>query len=247
MSSSTECKLNHDNFCFICGVYLFGTKGRNIDSPSLASAYKERFKCEVKDRNKNWSPSTSCVNCSRRLIDKTKPIKFASAMIWKVPENHPTDCFFCNTLIPAGANKKKATAVLYANVKSVKKPTIESQIGEVESSSENEPEDSSHMSVESSAEAFSDASDIIPTTSEESPTHLSDDLQSEISPSIQSSHDQYQPGKYYEEQILPPPSKRIQQLTQPVLNDLVRDLNLTKYHSELITSRFQDLGIGKGK
>lgn len=63
MSSIQEkCKLDHKEFCFVCGLWFFSEQRRSITAKKFIDAYKERFNRDVNDRNVQWSPNVSCNN-----------------------------------------------------------------------------------------------------------------------------------------------------------------------------------------
>lgn len=114
-SNNEECNKSHNDFCFVCGSWLPSDEKHNIYSQKFTKAFENHFKLNVFDRNVQWSPSFSCNNCYRRLLDKVRPLKFFKPVIWIAPSDHPHDCYFCNTEVPTGINKYKRKLIKYPN------------------------------------------------------------------------------------------------------------------------------------
>lgn len=62
-----------------------------------------------------------------------------------------------------------------------------------------------------------------------------------------SSGSEFQAPRHFSTLQPPKPIKENIELTQERMNDLVRDMNLTKENAELLASRLKDFGIGDGK
>lgn len=62
-----------------------------------------------------------------------------------------------------------------------------------------------------------------------------------------SSGSEFQAPRHYSDLQPPKPTRKNIELTQERMNDLVRDMNLTKENAEFLASRFKDFGIGDGK
>ena len=62
-------------------------------------AYFLDFGCKVEDQDKKWAPHVSCTMClSKRnawVIRKRRCLPFGMPVVWNVPRNHNTDCYFC--------------------------------------------------------------------------------------------------------------------------------------------------------
>lgn len=130
MSSEINCIKNHDDFCFVCGNFIFMQKNRpdqkavktySVDGPKFVEAYKNHFNRDPLERNVEWSPKVVCPTCYSKLTVRTSRINIESPMEWLVPEDHPNDCYFCKTIVPLGTNKRKMDQITYADVPSVKR------------------------------------------------------------------------------------------------------------------------------
>jgi len=121
-----KCVNNPDNFCYIYGEVTFASREFSI-TPTIKKAYFLYFGCKVGDQNKKWAPHVCCTTCSSklnaRLNGKGRCMPFGVPMVWKVPSNHSTDCYFC--MVPPIQNcistRKKSTFV-YPNIPSAIRP-----------------------------------------------------------------------------------------------------------------------------
>lgn len=303
MSSTIKCAHDHDDFCFVCGRRIFATatKGRNkrrtyfVSGEKFRAIYKTQFNFDPKDRDERWSPKVACSSCYSQFTNETRTTNILTPMNWMVPTNHPTDCYFCQTVVPAGINRKRQGEIIYANVSSVKKPkyipgvdasetlTIydedasdpgdfqmedfdEDEIGEPSGSTERRGgpnPDEEPMSIDtgdpnapSTSGAFRAQRPVSPATSYMSATSgnggnggktpimpgLSTSATPFPSPSSGSS---FQVPKHFSFLRPPKPPKKID-LSQARLNDIVRDMDLTKDSAEMLGSRLRDMGLGEG-
>lgn len=62
-----------------------------------------------------------------------------------------------------------------------------------------------------------------------------------------SSGSEFHAPRHYSDLQPPKAMKNVIELTQERMNDIVRDMNLTKENAEFLASRFKDLGLGDGK
>lgn len=88
----------------------------------------------------NWMPKSCCQFCYRTLIDNSSPTDYherdcmaivasmVSPMVWKMPLDHPFDCYFCQVIRYAGHNLYHPQLVYYPSVPSVVK-SVYNQFG----------------------------------------------------------------------------------------------------------------------
>src|SRR5258705_1433865 len=90
-----------ETFCYVCGEFTLVAQ-RKPFTPLLRKAYLY-FGCKVGDDDKGWAPPICCNCCARTLTGwlkgTHKAMPFAVPMIWREPQNHVTDCYFCMTAI----------------------------------------------------------------------------------------------------------------------------------------------------
>lgn len=198
-----SCKYNPDKFCYICGVYIFDKTGHPL-SDHVKYAYSLYFNCTVENQDEQWCPHVCCGNCKKILSswinNKKVYFSFSTPMQWREPRSHKRDCYFCCTIVPVGANKRKKNAVEYADVRSVTKPIPRNS----KSALPTPPIFRSPTSIASSSTLDMSSSTTNTTTSG------SDFIPEGAEPHL---------------------------VTQAELNDLVRDLELSKDKSELLGSR----------
>ena len=91
---SQKCINNPDNFCYICGEVTFASRKCSF-TPTIKKAYFLDFG----SKDKKWAPHMCCTACSSKLNawvnGKGCCMLLGVPMVWKVPSNHSTDCYFC--------------------------------------------------------------------------------------------------------------------------------------------------------
>ena len=123
--SSRRCINPKDTFCYVCGLFTDKRHRKSITS-QLKKAYEFYFDSKV-DIGKSWAPSMFCSICANTLSGWLRksithsPMPFGMPMIWREPNNHVEDCYFCLTKV-LGFNFKTRKAVTYPNINSVSKP-----------------------------------------------------------------------------------------------------------------------------
>ncbi|GFV38225.1 uncharacterized protein TNCV_4792111 [Trichonephila clavipes] len=143
MSSSRRCcVLNPNCFCSICGEYVFA-KYRKPISDFVKTAYHQYFKIKLCNQDKTWVPHIVCQKCvvCLRLCSSGKrdAVMFETPMIWREPQNHHDDCYFCvvkiNGINPGNRNKWP-----YPNLSSSQRPQLKSrEVQPSTSKSSNDP------------------------------------------------------------------------------------------------------------
>lgn len=202
MNMSRRSCVNHpDNFCYVCGRYTKKEQQRSVSTAvKMKAAYFHYFGCKVGDQDKSWAPHICCTSChsalTQWLAGKRASIPFAVPMIWREPQNHHDDCYFCCTSI-AGFNRKNKGNIRYADCASAQKPVPHDTENPVPSC----PAD--HNIIVSSCEEDDDDNTFELDAQEQKP-HL---------------------------------------LNQGDLNDLVRDLSLSKEKAELLGSRLRQWNL----
>lgn len=261
-----NCKISHDSFCFVCGKVNLGKVRTSVSSLAFIRRYQEKFDVDPRNRIVDWSPSMCCSTCMRRLADANRPMALVSPVQWNAPLNHPNDCYFCKSVIKYGTRKNSRSFVKYATVTSVvpavheEDPIDQSQVNDVDSNDEGAI--GGVEIVHEEIEANNDEPSILQSIDEVNfdslevgPSYIVNQMRSpnetqsgsglidrsSILSSDLSSGDRYVPPN------IPSQSKPVVHLTQVILNDIVRDLDLSKQNAEVLASRFQDLGIGQSE
>ena len=211
LSSGRKCLNSPNLFCYICGQFTVKDQRMNI-SEFVQKAYHAYFGMKLGDQDKNWAPHIVCKPCIETLRGWTKGKKhkkFGIPMIWRVPQNHHDDCYFCAINLN-GVNLKKKGTLTYPNLRSALQPIPHS--------------DDIPIPVFTS---FAD------TDSEENETFYDN---TKKDPEFDAS------------QLTSPPSAAsisdaVRPFNQDELNDLVRDLSLSKEKSEILASRLKERGM----
>ena len=120
MVSSRRCVIDPDNFCYTCGEFT-PKANRKLISDFYKNAYRAYFQVELGDQDKNWAPHIVCKTWLENMrlwtSSKLKSLRHAISMIWREPQNHFNDCYFCFVSI-AGLNQKKRWSVTYPSLSS---------------------------------------------------------------------------------------------------------------------------------
>ena len=93
--------VDHDSM--VQGNNTIPQQRRNLTSKVQAvyELHFGEFGCKVGDQEKEWAPHVCCLACYSLLLQwlagKKGKMPFAVPMIWRVPSNHDTDCYFCMT------------------------------------------------------------------------------------------------------------------------------------------------------
>lgn len=248
--STNKCAISHDKFCLVCGDYIFDNSRPLTDL--FKKLYEKRFKTKFDQIDTNWAPKVTCYTCYRRMTqwgnDETISVKIEETTQWNAPQNHPFDCYFCQTQIPIGVNRFKIDKIQYPITSSVIRavshafdrivcaPAVEQSLQPTTSSAILVSTESTHM-----APLPMDLSDNdLENTAEENESVP-------VATKSVSSFDSEQYAPTSSISFMPPvreapklKQKPVKLCSQANLNDLVRDLNLPKNKAEILTSRLQD-------
>jgi hypothetical protein len=89
--ATNGCKTSPDNFCYICGTFLFKKQQRNI-ADFVKKAYLAYFGLGIGHQDKSWAPQkvwSTCVEELRRWFKgKKHSFSFGMPMLWMEPRNH---------------------------------------------------------------------------------------------------------------------------------------------------------------
>ena len=122
MSTNRGCKSNPDVFCYISGEFTKVSNKTKIDD-LVDNLYHAYFEMKIGDQDKPWTPYIVCSTCIEHLRQwksgKRNLLKFGEPIIWREPQNHHDDCYFC-VFDVVGLNKrtKKSNKFGYPGSKS---------------------------------------------------------------------------------------------------------------------------------
>lgn len=102
---------------FVNSLYF---RKREVDSLT----YTNYFGFSVVNQNRKWVPHMFCDRCRIVLVQwssgENDYLSFASRMLWREPNIHENDIYYCVTKT-LGYNKIIKASIIYANVLSVTK------------------------------------------------------------------------------------------------------------------------------
>lgn len=113
-----------DSFCYICGEYT-------IDNQKKHYRFRQKsvfslFGVRLGHQDKSWAPHILCKTCVKLIRSWTKGerrLKFGIPMVWREPNDHVTDCYFCmNDMRRFNMHKKKDW--IYPNLESAIRPVL---------------------------------------------------------------------------------------------------------------------------
>lgn len=192
-------------FCNICGNFAVKAQRRPI-SETLTNSYFLYFG-RMLHCQEDWTPNIVCNTCEANLSmwfrGKRSAMPFGTPMIWREPNNHSTDCYFCRTIV-RGFSSKNKNKIVYPDCPAVDRPLLHSSKLPI-------PVPPLKIEFDIDAEGDNGASN---------QCDLNDP--------------DYDPGGVIKQVIEP------KLFSQSDVNDLVRDLDLSKQHSELLASRLQE-------
>jgi hypothetical protein len=196
--SQRACINNPNVFCYICGSYVISKQRLKITS-FVEKAYYAYFGVKLGDLQ--WAPHTVCKTWVESLRHwskgKKKAMPFGVPMVWREPQNHGSDCYFCVCVVKGHNHKSKQESV-YPDLASARRPVPHGP----------------DITVPVCPAEFKSSSSSSPTT-----------------------EDQSNDSAYH----LPSPEP--QRFAQNELNDLVRELGLTKESAEVLGSRLSSKNL----
>jgi hypothetical protein len=218
-----SCKNSSNLFCVVCGEFIVAKYARPF-TDLVRKKYEECFGISTNSFNNSWTPKNICSYCLLGLNKwksgdkRTK--RFSSPMIWRKPQNHQTDCYFCLSVVK-GYNNKSKTFIKYPNVQSVTFPILNDK---------NKSHDSDHSRYSDQSKSATEVGDI---ENDHEALECTNTLASEEYESESSEVDSAEESGY-------DMNGNKETFDQDELNDLVRDLGLSKQSSELLASRLKE-------
>ncbi|KAI6646990.1 hypothetical protein LOD99_8989 [Oopsacas minuta] len=205
--ASRQCKNSPDSFCYVCGYYVGDKHVSNKISKEAKywEAYRLYFGMSIGDQEKAWAPHVICGSCRSNLEawlrGFARVMPFAIPRVWREPQNHHDDCYFCMVNIAKYRKVKGRRALTYPSIPSSIAPIPHSETLPVPK----------------------------PPANLEFNTECEDSMSSETSDAEEEYLQSTSADRHY-------PSKR-------ELDDLIRDLQLTKSAVELLTSRLSEWNL----
>ena len=117
-SKQRGCVNGPDMFCYICRSIVPSVQQQNM-TPFVKNVYYACFGVKLVDQDKAWAPHKVCRNCVLSLrqcsIGKQKSLVFGVPMVWREPNRHGKECYFCSC-VAAGFNVKNKHKIQYLNL-----------------------------------------------------------------------------------------------------------------------------------
>jgi len=121
-----KCVNNPNDLCYIYGEVAFDSK-KCLITPAIKKVYFLYFGCKVGDQDTKWAPHVCCTTCSCKfnawVNGKGRCMPFGGPIVWRMPCNYRTDCYFC--IVPPiqnGMSMKKKSKLVYPNIPSAIRP-----------------------------------------------------------------------------------------------------------------------------
>ena len=115
MASTRGCKNNPNILCYICGEFTTKKNRKPVDD-FYRKVYHGYFQVKLGDQNKSQAPHVICKTWKEYIRQWTngtrKSHRFGIPMVWREPQNHGDDCYFCS-IDTTGLNKKKCKSKNY--------------------------------------------------------------------------------------------------------------------------------------
>ena len=119
-SARRKCLNSPDVFCYICGQYTLKPQRTNIND-FVKKAYHAYFGLKLADQDKHWAPHIVCVENLRGWTTGKRHMQFGIPMVWRIPQNHHDDCYFCAVKLTGITSLTKHT-LTYPNFPSALQP-----------------------------------------------------------------------------------------------------------------------------
>ena len=223
--SRRQCTNEHDSFCYICGKYTLLANRCDI-TDFVKKVYLAYFEIHIGDQDKHWAPHKVCLSCVKSLDQWTKGnrkgLSFGIPMVWRVQKNHHDDCYFCLVGNLSKYSGKMLKSVQYPDISSAKRPVRHSEGVPVP--------------------IFTELPDLPP-----APTPIIAPMEVSYSnPFLEDDDGATDEDLCFDNQTNDRNFglKEMSQIfTQKELNDLVRDLDLSKKSSEVLASKLNEKGL----
>lgn len=192
-------------------------------SGKALSLYKDCYAVDTDRLKEPWIPKVICEACFSRLRRWKTSLYFSSPASWRQPVIHDLDCYACNNKT-FGYNSSNKYLFKPKVTAAVTMPVLARQSRQIETINVENREPEIDL-VHEPMEGDDDIREI---------SAMSDEDEALSEPCADAAHEEYKDRST---------SKIPLKFSQEELNDLVRDLRLSKYASEVLASRLNEKGL----
>ena len=93
-----------------------------VKGTKYCTAYRLHFGIDIGDQDKSWAPHVICGSCrsnlERWLRGSGRVMPFAVTRVWREPQNHLDDCYFCMINISKYRKVRGKRAITYPSIPS---------------------------------------------------------------------------------------------------------------------------------
>ena len=225
-----KCKNDPNRFCYICGKVVLPSREARI-TPFVKNAYHAYFGMKQGDQDKPFAPHICCKTCDEGLrfwsVKKIKSLPFGVPMVWREGKDHVTDCYFCMTNLQSMLTLFSLCSIVRVNSNRLKTFVLISAINR---------KNKQHVKYPDVPSAIKPAPHDPDVPIPEPPGEINEIECFSSAESEESEQDTWNAKQGR-------PTQEPKPLTQPQLNDLTRDLNLTKESAQLLGSRLRECNL----
>ncbi|KYN28033.1 hypothetical protein ALC57_02551 [Trachymyrmex cornetzi] len=214
-STPHRCNGKSNFFCYVCGKYHVKKSNLRKFTNNLKLVYEECFGCKVIEKKQYWLPQLICNRC-RFSFERYKNNKTPLQFVRPMIWSEPEsveDCYFC-MIKTVGFNSSNVHNITYASVSSATKPS-EDHVAPTEERDKNQ--ESYTFSLLGELEV--DTTIEVESESEETNESGDEYMPVELKPEVRGTFDQKE------------------------LNDIVRELGLSKEGAEFLASRLKEKNL----
>ena len=99
--ASRQYKTSLDWFCYVCGYYICGQRYsyKTVKGTKYWTACRLYFGMDTGNQDKSCAPHVICGSCRSNLKGwwrgLGRVLSIAISRVWREPQNHDDDCYFC--------------------------------------------------------------------------------------------------------------------------------------------------------
>ena len=120
--ASRQCKTSPDCFCYVCRYYNSGEHSsyKSVKGTKHWTAYRLYFGIDFGNQDKSWAPHVICGSCRSNLEgwlrSSGRVMSFAVSRVWREPQNHHDDYYYCMISISKYRKVRGRRAMMYPSI-----------------------------------------------------------------------------------------------------------------------------------